>query len=451
MYSLGVEARSESSLGSASDSSASVSSRSTDSLACSRITARAGRDARDTKRVLQTIKQVKDGEYRVKKGSPGGKYLIHRQLHPSGYKLLREVELQKPENSELLEYFNGDEIRYDYTRRPYKGDKQLVIHLPSGFHEIMAGRFSDMIVGWLACIANGSLCRVDRSKESTMEIAINSSLAKTVKPIEPRGDRLEPGLSFRHQGCRVADMVVEVAWSQNKLNLPDRARRYIEGTGGAIHTVIGLSMNDIYRGGRRATVSVWRAEQEGERWKRSTVVDNMEFIDENGQAVDGCVLSLSLRDFICSKRASKLGDIEDVPLNITSTTLYEYYQHAFNTHIADEAAEKIGTLQKQANSALEKIRVIDGIIRDQGTRDGPNRIRMGKKHVIDIKAKMKELNGESANITSLMKDIEETMDKAGDQAEVMEEVEEDRLKAASKVAEVETGLGRLTAEEGNLG
>ncbi|RWA04455.1 hypothetical protein EKO27_g10647 [Xylaria grammica] len=451
LYSLGIGAKSNSSLGSASDRSASVSSQSADSLASGRSMSRARRDARDAKRVLRTIKQVKEGEYKVKKGIPGGKYLIHRQLHPSGYKYLREVELKKPENSELSDYFYGDEIRYDYTRRPYKGDRQLVIHMPSGFHEIMAGKFSDMIVRWLGNIANGSLCRVDHTKELTMEIAgeISSSLAKRVKPSEPRDDRLEPDLSFRHENCRVADMVVEVAWSQSKLQLPDRARRYIEGTKGAIRTVIGLSMNDIYRGGRRATFSFWRGEQDGDQWKRTTVADNMEFIDGNGQAVDECVLSLSLRDFICSEEATEFGDFEDVPLNITSKTLYEFYVQAFKAQIADEATEKIEEVQQKANSASEKILAIDNFIRERGTRGVSNRILMERKQLADVRANMAGLKDESTKIASLIEDIEATMDKVGDRVGVMRKVEKDRVAAARKVAEVETELARLTAEEGN--
>ncbi|GAW18665.1 hypothetical protein ANO14919_081460 [Xylariales sp. No.14919] len=442
---------SNSSLGSASDRSASVSSQSAHSLASGRSMSRARRDARDAKRVLRTIKQVKEGEYRVKKGIPGGKYLIHRQLHPSGYKLLREVELKKPENSELSEYFYGDEIRYDYTRRPYKGDKQLVIHVPSGFHEIMAGKFSDMIVRWLGNIANGSLCRVDHTKELTMEIAgkISSSLAKRVKPSEPRDDRLEPDLSFRHEDCRVADMVVEVAWSQSKLQLPDRARRYIEGTKGAIQTVIGLNMNDIYDGGRRATFSFWRCEQDGDQWKRTTVVDNMEFIDGNGQAVDECMLSLSLRDFICSEEATEFGDFEDVALKITSKTLYEFYVQAFKAQIADEATEKIEEVQKKANCASERILAIDNFIRERGTRGVSNRILMERKQLADIRAKMAGLKDESAKIASLIGNIEAMMDMVGDRVGVMRKVEKDRVAAARKVAEVETELARLTAEEGN--
>jgi hypothetical protein len=69
------------------------------------------RDAADVKRVLRTIREVKNRTYSVKKGGPGGKYLIERVLHYSGYQLLRDVELKKEENKELLDYFNGDEFR----------------------------------------------------------------------------------------------------------------------------------------------------------------------------------------------------------------------------------------------------------------------------------------------------------------------------------------------------
>lgn len=141
----------------------------------------------------------------------------------------------------------------------------------------MAGKFGDMIRKWLTNIENGSLCRVASCKELTVGIAssIDSSLAARIKPKEPRDDQLEPDLSFTHEDCRIADLVVEVAWSQSNLKLANRATRYIEGTNGAIQTVIGLSMNDIYRGGRRATFSVWKARQDGDSWKRSTVVENM--------------------------------------------------------------------------------------------------------------------------------------------------------------------------------
>jgi hypothetical protein len=71
-----------------SDSSASISSRSVNRLASRRSAARASgargrRDTADVQRVLKTMKEVKDHTYKVKKGGPGGKYLIQRTLHYS--------------------------------------------------------------------------------------------------------------------------------------------------------------------------------------------------------------------------------------------------------------------------------------------------------------------------------------------------------------------------------
>jgi hypothetical protein len=114
LFPLSPDAETDLDLGSASDRSASVSSQSTYSLAPGSSNARASgararRDASDAKRVLRTIKQVKDNTYKVKKGGSGGKYLIERTLHPSGYKLLLE-ELKKEENRELLEYVE-DQLR----------------------------------------------------------------------------------------------------------------------------------------------------------------------------------------------------------------------------------------------------------------------------------------------------------------------------------------------------
>ncbi|KAI0875961.1 hypothetical protein GGS24DRAFT_499258 [Hypoxylon argillaceum] len=304
---------------------------------------RARRDIADAMRVLRTIKQIKDGTYKTRKGGIYGNCLIRRTLRPAGYKLLREVELQKAENLELLKYVNGERFRFDYKCRPCKGDKQFVIHMPSVFHEAIAGKLNTMIVRWLGKIEDGVLCNVESSKSETMKFAseISSTLATTVNCNEPRDDRLEPDLSFTYKGCGTADLVVEIAWSQRDLNLPDRARRYVTGMGGEIQTVIGFNMNDIYHGGCGATFSIWKAEQDGDKWRSNTVVDNQKFIDENGDVINDCNLSLSLKHFICAKKTNKFGGVEDVPLEMPSTKLYEFYKYAVTQQMMADATKGI--------------------------------------------------------------------------------------------------------------
>lgn len=148
--------------------------------------------------------------------------------------------------------------------------------MPSSFREDMAGQFSDVIREWLFEVKRGEHCNLEGTKESTKMVAmkIRSSLATRVKCSAPLDDQLEPDLSFTFRNCRVADRLVEVAWSQSNLKLSDRAKRYIEGKSGQIRTIIGLNMNDIYRGGCGATFSTWKAQLVGDRWRRVATIDN---------------------------------------------------------------------------------------------------------------------------------------------------------------------------------
>jgi hypothetical protein len=79
--------------------------------------------------------------------------------------------------------------------------------------------------------------------------------------------RKDPDLSYKflQEGCKFPGLVIEVAWSQRKLDLERLAKRYIEGSNGDIRTVVGVNLNDIYHARRNegtatATFSVWRAE-----------------------------------------------------------------------------------------------------------------------------------------------------------------------------------------------
>ena len=148
--------------------------------------------------------------------------------------------------------------------------------MPSIFHENMAGKVGDKIIKWLGAIETGLLGTVDSTKKRTEEVAssISSSLAARVKCDEPRDDQLEPDLSYTHDDSSTAGLVVEVAWSQSNLKLPFRATRYIvEGTNGKIRTVVGFNMNNIYRGGNRATFSIWKAQLVDNKWSRIATVE----------------------------------------------------------------------------------------------------------------------------------------------------------------------------------
>ncbi|KAI0456355.1 hypothetical protein F5B21DRAFT_502550 [Xylaria acuta] len=209
-------------------------------------------------------------------------------------------------------------------------------------------------------------------------------------------------------------------------------------------------MSDIYLGGCRATFSVWEAEQDGHKWRRTPLADNKEFINENGEAISNCKLPLSLKDFICAKKVGKFGDFEDIPLEIPSTKLYAFYKNALARQIMDEAMEGIAKIQKKVDSALETILSVENIMEEQRTADDRNRLVMGKRELADVRTMISKVEDEVGEMKETMASVEEKMDKVGNRMEEMEEVEEDRVEVENRLAELEIKLASARAEEGRI-
>lgn len=147
--------------------------------------------------------------------------------------------------------------------------------MPSAFHDEMAAEVNREIQRWLDKISDGTLCSQKETKDvaSLIKPALSTRIQSRNKLF--LDDRLEPDVSYRYKHCVYADLVLEVAWSQKELDLPRRAQRFIEMRQGTIRTVVGLNLNDIYRGGRKATFSIWEAQLGGDgSWSRTTRVEN---------------------------------------------------------------------------------------------------------------------------------------------------------------------------------
>lgn len=143
--------------------------------------------------------------------------------------------------------------------------------MPSKIHDSVAFGFNTDITDWLKDVRegrakyNGGVCSDDNAIAIAQKIkAKGTGRIKFPAPDARYSDHKEPDLAFRHvcPVCKFPGLVVEVAWSQRKLELPPLAKNYIQKTNGDIRTVIGLNLNDVYKEGenRSATFSVWRAE-----------------------------------------------------------------------------------------------------------------------------------------------------------------------------------------------
>ena len=139
----------------------------------------------------------------------------------------------------------------------------------------------------------------DGIKEALRKVQVNSEdndIKTAIERIIPTGSsnisltgtlrnrgKKSPDKSYRYKGCKFPSLVIEIAYSQRKLNLPDLAERYIYGSEGDIRTVIGINLNDIYQSesdrkkGKHfrpsaATISVWRAKFDDSGGESSVIV-----------------------------------------------------------------------------------------------------------------------------------------------------------------------------------
>lgn len=152
---------------------------------------------------------------------------------------------------------------FDYTHRPSKDEKQLVIHLPSPFQTGMVKCMRKVLSEWLENIATGKIGKKGNMKNETMRVAgeISSSLSTKVHGDRSKHEQFQPDLSYTYRDSVVPDLAIDVVWSGSDLNLRSRAGHYMESEDGPVQTIVGLDMADIYDGSRHATFSIWRAKR----------------------------------------------------------------------------------------------------------------------------------------------------------------------------------------------
>jgi hypothetical protein len=118
----------------------------------------------------------------------------------------------------------------------------------------------------------------DPSKKDIARIAENITDIGNARLTIPLDDNLfdkkAPHAGCQYSDCELPSLLIEVARSQEKPELRQKAEHYIRESHGEIRTVIGVNLNDIYKAQRKeneaqpcATFTVWRAEYANTRSK----------------------------------------------------------------------------------------------------------------------------------------------------------------------------------------
>jgi hypothetical protein len=92
--------------------------------------------------------------------------------------------------------------------------------MPSFIHDTLAEEIGGDIIFWLRGIRNRVVCSDESTIAAVKEIVLTgtSTIDFPVAPGFP--DKKGPDKSFKHRQCKFPRLVMEVAWSQRKLDLP---------------------------------------------------------------------------------------------------------------------------------------------------------------------------------------------------------------------------------------
>jgi len=193
------------------------------------------------------------------------------RISPAEYRALQDAL----EKDARLGAWVADKLRYDYD----SVDGELVLRMPSPLHDIFAVRLQEVILRELKASNEQEEVRtvVDRIRMAvTSDLRFGNASAR---------DKKSPDGSFRFAGTKHPPLVIEVANSQKREDLPHLAESYVERTKGRTKTVITMDLE--YRAPneratrssppREAVYSIYRNrltrdEQTGE-WQREAHVD----------------------------------------------------------------------------------------------------------------------------------------------------------------------------------
>ena len=146
----------------------------------------------------------------------------------------------------------------------------------------MPSPIHDFLAEWIGYDIMESLRRARDDIDDNAVVAVLEGIdpsGTTSIPLR-RQETKSPDKGFQHADCEDPSLVIEVGWSQDELDMAWKAERYIKGSKGGVRTVVGVSLNNIYKSSKSkrprkskeprreiktsqqegATFSVWRAD-----------------------------------------------------------------------------------------------------------------------------------------------------------------------------------------------
>ncbi|KIX92100.1 uncharacterized protein Z520_12184 [Fonsecaea multimorphosa CBS 102226] len=209
--------------------------------------------------------------------------------------------------------------RFDY----FPSIERLVLRVPEIEHEHFSRSLSSRITEHLRTFSHGSGSAAEFAKD-ILDVG-----SVTITSRDPEYGTHCPDGAFQHSKSPDPNVVIEVAYSQNRKDLRTLADEYILGSDLKIGVLIGVDLD--YRRSKRATFSIWRARLRGpdddKAWVAEAVVANQIFRHDDGTPnIDqNAGLHLCLEDFADQETCRQFNDI-DRDIFVSCEELYQFLE-----------------------------------------------------------------------------------------------------------------------------
>ncbi|KAI0102970.1 hypothetical protein GGR51DRAFT_258718 [Nemania sp. FL0031] len=318
---------------------------------------------RRVRNVIRFIERIKD------EGYLGRKEAIPMKLLPKDYiDLLLEIDNQDLEFQSFFQH----RIRYEYRESRY-GDSQFTIFMASAFHKRISFYVSRDVVNWCDWVRDG---------DNPVEVvrAVENIEAGNDEGIETDKTPLYPDCCFKYEEA-TPSLVFEIAWSQTTEDLKRKALELIRETKGEVQTVVGLDFYKTYNAWSAirgnvgteelpnrgpATAFVWRAifDENGRQLFNADGQPRVQkksyrFCDNDGKALPGANLKLTLRDFIPLQVISTEGWGEAEALDTTvwefdSAKMIEFFDKGLKAQKAEDKSKQPRKIRAEQKKNQEK-------------------------------------------------------------------------------------------------
>jgi hypothetical protein len=157
-------------------------------------------------------------------------------------------------------------------------------NLPFGIPHPFHTRLAKYLQYQLRLIASGV------GSTATFAKKIRPTVSATIEFIVPSHTKNSPDASFKHVQAKYPGVVIEVSYSQKRLDLPLLAHDYITRSRGNIKVVVGI---DVEYRGKMSTLSVWRPR------KRVNLAGEKQLVAHRTLSKQVCLLWSLIRRSMC--------------------------------------------------------------------------------------------------------------------------------------------------------